>query len=84
MRLRLALLRRVEVPVLRDEPVFRERVEELVLRVEEVLRRVVPPPVAVFAAFWAAFAACSKSLRIALPNFVESLRASERNLPRPL
>jgi hypothetical protein len=72
------LLRRVEVPVLRDAPPLRE---ELVLR-DELLRRALP--VAVFAAVCAVFAAFSKSLRSALPNFVESRRASDTNLPRPL
>lgn len=90
--LRLVLARLVLRPV--DEPVLRERVDEplllvdeLVLRerdVEEELRREVALPVAVLAAFWAAFAACSKSLRSALPNLVESRRASVTNLPRPL
>jgi hypothetical protein len=68
-----------------DEPLVRDRDEELLRddepRVEELLR---VEPVAVFAAFCAALAACSKSLRIALLNLVVSRRASETNLPRPL
>jgi hypothetical protein len=79
-----------------DEP-LRERVEEPLLRLEVVLReRVEPPlrdedlvldfrpPALCLAAACAALAACSKSFLIALANLVESLRASERNLPRPL
>src|SRR5579864_5785021 len=77
-RVEVPLVRRVDVPVLRDVPLL---FEELVLRVE-LLRRALP--VAVFAALCAALAACSKSLRSALLNFVESRRASETNLPRPL
>lgn len=96
--LRLELARRVDDALLRVEPVLRERVEEpllfaaepplfaaeLLLFAAELLRRVGRLPAAVLAAFCAAFAACSKSLRSALPNLFESLRASERNLPRPL
>ena len=51
---------------------------------DELVRREVPPPVAAFAAFCAALAACSKSFLKAPPNFVVSRRASETNLPNPL
>lgn len=81
--LRLELLRLVLRRV--DEPVVREREDELLRedepRVVELLR---VPPVAVFAACWAAFAACSKSFRMAVLNLPVSRRASETNFPRPL
>lgn len=92
------LLRRVDDPPLRDrddeppdrddEPLERDdelRDDEPPLRDDELLlRRDVRPPALLLAACCAALAACSKSFLIALANLVESLRASERNLPRPL
>lgn len=70
----------------RVDELLRDRDELLELRDrEELLRRELPPVlVAVFAACWADFVACSKSFRRALPNFVVSRRASVMNLPSPL
>lgn len=74
-----------ELPLREAAPPFEEvPLRDEVLVRDELLRREVPLPVAVFAAFCAALAACSKSFRNELPNFVVSRRASETNLPKPL
>jgi hypothetical protein len=76
---------RDDPPLRLDELVLRERDDDPLDLVDDVLRRLeVRPPALLFAACCAALAACSKSFLIAVANLVESLRASERNLPSPL
>lgn len=70
------LFARDDDPVERDEPLR----DELLLRPDDDFR----PPALCLAAACAALAADSKSFLIAVANLVESLRASERNLFKPL